>query len=124
MEDNMIALSINRRFLGLIVLAAVGFSTTVNAGLIHRYSFKDKAVKDSVGKVNATLKGGAKIEDAKLVLDNGDKTSDDANLSYLEFNDSIIPKSGSVSLVVWLTAKENKPFARIIDIGDKSGADG
>jgi hypothetical protein len=98
--------------------------TATDAGLIHRYSFKDPTVKDSVGNVDATLKGSAKIADGKLVLDNAGKTSDDAKLSYLEFNSSILPKSPSVSLVIWLTEKENPQYVRIIDFGDSDGGSG
>jgi hypothetical protein len=70
------------------------------------------------------LNGAARIADGKLVLDNGDKTSIDDGLSYLEFNSSIIPKAGSVSLVVWFTAKDVGNFARIINFGDKQDAEG
>ncbi|MGA2229974.1 MAG: LamG domain-containing protein [Tepidisphaeraceae bacterium] len=111
------------RSLICLLALAVG-SAVANAGLIHRYSFKDPTVKDSVGNIDATLKGSAKITDGKLVLDNDGKTSDDAKLSYLEFNSSILPKSGSVSLVVWLTEKENPQYVRIIDFGDSSSGSG
>jgi hypothetical protein len=102
-------------------------SATAQADLTHRYSFKDKAataVKDSVGHIDAALKGAAKITDGKLVLENGDKTSDSDKLSYVEFGSSVLPKSGSASLVIWITAKENPNFARIFDIGDQDGAEG
>jgi len=113
----------------IVFIIAIGLcAASANAGLIHRYSFKSGTTKDSVGKVDATLKGTAKIVDGKLVLQNGDKTSDDTNLSYLEFNSSILPASAdaksSTSLLIWITAKENAPFARVLDIGDKSGAEG
>jgi hypothetical protein len=97
---------------------------TCEAGLIHRYSFNGPAVTDSVGHVDGTLKGAAKISNGQLVLENTRKTSDDAGLSYLEFNSSVLPKSGSVSLAIWLTEKENPQYVRIIDFGDKSGSDG
>ncbi|MGA2582772.1 MAG: LamG domain-containing protein [Tepidisphaeraceae bacterium] len=109
----------------LVLLLVVGICSAADAGLIHRYSFNDNTANDSVGNVNGTLKGSAKIVDGKLVLDNGDKTCDDAGLSYLEFNGSVLPAKGtSVSLVIWITAKENPQFARILDIGDKADADG
>jgi hypothetical protein len=96
---------------------------TTAPGLIHRYSFNDGTARDSAGKIDGTLKGAAKIADGKLVLDNTDKangakTSGDATLSYLEFSGSIIPKSGSATLIVWITAPENQPYCRIMDIGD------
>jgi hypothetical protein len=106
------------------LLAIGACATTVNAGLIHRYSFNDPTVKDSVGKVNGKLKGAAAIADGKLTLKNEDKTSNDDNLSYVEFDSAILPKSGSVSLVVWFTAKEVPAFARILDVGDVEGGEG
>lgn len=111
------------RLLGAAMI--VGSVTLVaDAGLTHRYSFNDGAAKDSVGKIDATLKGNAKIADGKLVIDNGDLISSDPKLSYLEFNSSVLPKSGSVSLVVWVTAKTNPLFSRVIDFGETLGGDG
>jgi hypothetical protein len=109
----------NHPIRALICLIALSLCGAANAGLIHRYSFKDATVKDSVGKVDATLKG-----DAKIVLSNTGKTSDDAKLSYLQFNSPVIPKSGSVSLIIWVTAKENPPFCRVLDIGDSDSGSG
>lgn len=112
----------SRILLGAIAVGSV--SSVTNAGLIHRYSFKDGSVKDSVGKVDASLKGDAKVVDGKVVLVNGDKTSDDAKLSYIEFASPIIPKSGSASLAIWIQGKENATFARVIDIGASEGGTG
>jgi hypothetical protein len=99
-------------------------ASAANAGLIHRYSFNDGTAKDSVGKIDGTLKGDAKIAEGKLVLDNGERLCSDSGLGYLEFASSVIPKSGSVSLVVWITAKENPQFSRVIDIGDSENGEG
>jgi hypothetical protein len=52
----MIATS--RRILTPLVIIALAASVC-HAGLIHRYSFNGPAVKDSVGNVDATLKGTA-----------------------------------------------------------------
>jgi hypothetical protein len=103
---------------------ALGACTIADGGLIHRYSFDSPTVKDSVGKIDATLKGGAKVADGKLVLDNGEKISSDAALSYLQFDSSVLPREGSVSLVVWITAKENPLFSRVIDFGDTENGEG
>jgi hypothetical protein len=109
----------------LICLIALGLcAATADAGLIHCYSFNDGTAKDSAGHVDATLKGAAKVTDGKLVLDNADKTSGDDALSYLEFSGSILPKTGSASIAVWFTAKDAAPFARILNFGDKDGAEG
>jgi hypothetical protein len=109
----------------LICIIALGLcATSAHAGLIHRYSFKSGTAKDSVGSDDGALKGDAKIAGGKLVLDNGDKTSGDDGLSYLEFASSVLPKGGSASLVVWFTAKDTAAFARILNIGDKDGATG
>jgi hypothetical protein len=112
-----------KRAVGAFVLVAALAASAVRAELIHRYTFDDGA-KDSVGKVDGTLKGNAKVTDGKLVLDNGAKTSDDPKLSYVEFPAPIIPKSGSVSLVVWITGKDHPLFARVLDIGDSDGGEG
>src|SRR4051794_20252870 len=111
------------RVAGAFAFIAAVAGASARAELIHRYSFDDGA-KDSVGKVDGTLKGSAKVTDGKLVLDNGAKLSDDAKLSYVDFASPIIPKSGSVSLVVWITAKEHPLFARVLDIGDSEGGEG
>jgi hypothetical protein len=101
----------------LVALAALGLAPSAHAELTHRFSFKETPVKDSVGKAEGTLKGTAKVADGKLVIENGDKGSTDAALSYLEFKESLLPKSGSVSLVMWFTAKENPNFARLVNFG-------
>src|SRR5262245_27157150 len=88
------------------------FAASLRAELTHRYSFTDGG-KDSVGSVQANLKGDAKVEGGKLVLDNGEKTSADASLSYLEFASSLLPKEGSVTLMIWFTTNEAGPFARL-----------
>jgi len=119
----MIVASRSARLL-ISLLVIVSSAAACDGGLIHRYSFNQPIVKDSVGNVDATLKGAAKIADGKLVLENTDKTSGDDGVSYLEFNSSVLPKTGSVSLLIWLTEKENPQYVRIIDFGDKSGAEG
>ena len=113
---------ISRIVLPTLVIALT--ASICRADLIHRYSFNTPTPKDSVGHIDATLKGDAKIADGKLILENTGKTSDDAKLSYLEFNSSILPKSGSASLLIWITEKENPQYVRVIDFGDKSGAEG
>jgi len=105
------------------MLLALGPSSVARADLTHRYSFKE-GTKDSVGKVDATLKGGAKIADGKLTLDNGDKTSADADLSYVELAGPILPKEGSVSIAMWFAGKEMGQFSRLLDIGGKDDASG
>jgi hypothetical protein len=72
--------------------------------LIHRYNFKDGTANDSVGKINGALVGDAKIIDGKLVLNNTSKVSSDAALSYLKFDDRILPKTGSATIEVWFTS--------------------
>lgn len=110
---------------GILTLAGAG----ANAELIHRYSFTDAAakggvVKDSVGKVDGKLKGDATVADGKLVLKNDEKTSDDAALSYLEFDGSVLPKGQSATVAVWFTVKDAGNFSRVIDFGDKDDAGG
>lgn len=114
---------VNRMMLLMMVGIAL-MSAAAQAGLIHRYSFNDGAAKDSVGKVDGVLKGAAKVENGKLEIANGEKVSGDASLSYLEFPSAITPKSGSVSLAIWITAKQNAQFSRVLDIGDAEGSEG
>jgi two-component system, NtrC family, sensor kinase len=108
----------------LIAAATALFTTTANAVITHRYSFNDGTAKDSVGKVDGNLKGAASITDGKLVLKNDDKTSDDSQLSYLEFAGPILPKTGSCTIMAWFTASEAGNFGRIVNIGDKEDAEG
>jgi hypothetical protein len=110
------------------------FGATARADLTHRYSSNEPAsksdtgqvVKDSVGKVDAKLKGdGASVADGKLVLKNDEGvTSADDKVSYLEFASSPLPKSGSVSLVIWFSGKETGAFARLLNFSDKEEASG
>jgi hypothetical protein len=105
------------------LFALLALATTSHAALIHRYSFTDGG-KDSVGNVQAKLKGAAKVEGGKLVLDNGEKTSTDAALSYLEFASSILPKGHSVTIMMWFTTNESQPYARLLNIGDSEAGEG
>jgi hypothetical protein len=111
------------RTLAACATIAVGTAHFANAEITHRYSFKD-GTKDSVGKVDATLKGAAKVTDGKLVLDNGDKSSGDADVSYLDFSGPILPKQGSASIVIWFTGKEVGQYSRLLDIGAQDSGSG
>jgi len=107
-------------------LLALGLGVaTAQAGLTHRYSFKDSTAKDSVGNIDGKLKGpGASIADGKLVLKNDSSASGD-KASCLEFAGSLLPNGGtSVSLVVWFTAKDVGDFARVINFGASEGGEG
>ena len=99
---------------GLAILPA-----SVYAELTHRYSFKDDNAQDTVGKVNGKLEGEAKVADGALVLDNTSKTSDDESLSYLSFDERILPEKGSATIEVWFTSKTEGPYARIFDFGER-----
>jgi hypothetical protein len=57
-------------------------------------------------------------------LDNGDKTSGDAGISYVEFAGPLLPKTGSASLVVWFTGKEVGQYSRLLDIGSQDAGAG
>jgi hypothetical protein len=98
---------------------------TAQAGLTHRYSFKDGTAKDSVGNIDGKLKGpGASIADGKLVLKNEESATGD-KISCLEFAGSLLPQGGnSVSLVVWFTAKDVGGFARVINFGASESGEG
>ena len=87
------------------------------AELIHRYSFQDGGVNDSVGKTNGKLNGDAKVADGKLVLRNTGNSSDDAKASYVSFSERLLPKAGSATIEAWFTSKGNGQFARVFDFG-------
>ncbi len=107
----------------LAMLALGAAAPATQPELAHRYSFKS-GTKDLVGKVDAVLKGDAKIADGKLTLSNGDKTSGDAGVGYAEFAAPLLPKEGSASIVVWFTGKEMGQFSRLVDIGAQDGNEG
>jgi hypothetical protein len=115
------------RILGTFAgLLALGLGVTpAQAGLTHRFSFKDGSARDSVGNVDGKLKGpGASIVDGRLVLKNEESATGD-KISCLEFVGSLLPKGGnSVSLVVWFTAKDSGGFARVLNFGDSEGGEG
>ena len=112
-----------KMFAGLLAIGAC--LATAQAGLIHRYSFKDGTAKDSVGQVDGKLIGaGARIAGGQLVLKNEASASGD-KISCLEFSGSILPKSGgNVSLVVWFMAKDTGDFARVLNFGASVGTEG
>ena len=71
-------------FLGLLLIPFC--VANAPAGLTHRYSFNDNAaVKDSVGKIDGKLQGGATVTDGKLVLKNDNKNSGDNGVQFVEF---------------------------------------
>jgi hypothetical protein len=93
------------------------------AGLIHCYTFNNGG-KDAVGDVHANLKGEAKVENGKLVLNNGEKLSTDPSLAYVEFASSPLPKQGSVTLMIWFTATDTVPYARLLNFSDQEAGEG
>lgn len=108
-------------------------ATETSAALTHRYSFteattggtKGTVTKDSVGNTDAIVKGpAATVADGKLTLKNEDKTSDDAQLSYVEFAAPLIPRTGSTSIAVWFNANDAGAYARLVNFGDKEGDSG
>jgi hypothetical protein len=112
--------SLSARIVAAGFCIVLGVATLASADLIHRYSFNDAdAVKDSIGHTDGKLKGGATSGDGKLTLKNEDKTSGDDDVAYVDFDNSILPKGNSVSLVFWFSAKDAGAFSRVLDIGDQ-----
>lgn len=105
----------------LALACSLGVSVWVGAGaranLIHRYSFNDGTAKDSVGAMDAQLKGEAKIADGKLVLPGG-STSDAANASYLDFAGRVLPDQGSATVEAWFVSNGTGKWSRLFDFGD------
>jgi hypothetical protein len=111
------------RMLICLLVSASGFPAA-HASLTHRYSFNEAAARDLVGNINGKLKGpGATIADGKLILKN-DATAIGEAISCLEFPASLLPKSGSVSLVIWFTVKNAGAFSRLINFGSSEGTEG
>jgi hypothetical protein len=113
------------RWITLGIFAIGICASNAGADLTHRYSFNDAgAAKDSVGKIDGKLVGGATIADGKLTLKNDGKSSGDDGVAYLEFAGPILPKTGSVSIEVWFTAKDLTGFERVLNIGDHDSGEG
>jgi hypothetical protein len=113
--------------LQILALAVCILSLAVyaNADLTHRYSFTDATtVKDSVGKIDGKLVGGATVADGKLTLQNDGKNSGDDGVQYVEFAQPLLPAKGSASIVVWSTTNNIGSFSRILDIGDQQEGEG
>lgn len=100
-------------------------STPARADLTHRYSFTDAgAVKDSVGKIDGKLQGGATVADGKLTLQNDGKNSGDDGVQFVEFAQPLLPAKGSASIVIWFNANNTGAFSRLLDIGDQQEGEG
>lgn len=95
-----------------LALASLGMSAHA-ATLVHDYSFTS-GVTDSAGTSNGTLFGNATTDHGELVLD--------GNHSYVEFDQPIIPTSGSYSLAFTLirTADQSSGYAEFLSQGNES----
>lgn len=114
-----------RQWIGASLFGIILGGTSAQAELIHRFSFNDGPVKDSIGAITGKLVGaGAEIEGGQLRLKN-DEAAQPSKISYLELSDSVLPHGGTTaSIVVWFTAKEVGAFARILNFGDSDGSEG
>jgi hypothetical protein len=113
----------NQVLVGLFSAALL--NSMAAAGLIHRYSFNDGTGKDSAGTVQGKTVGtGATIADGKLSLKNDPVTTDPAKLSYFEFAGPILPKSGSATIMFWITCKDVAHYSRVVDIGESVNGEG
>jgi hypothetical protein len=90
-----------------IAVASVACKFTVQADLIHRYSFNDGTANDSVGSANGILMGnvggGPTISGGQLQLNNPNFSGPGYLENYLSLPASILPSSGSATIEEWFT---------------------
>lgn len=97
-----------------VALALYSLSVTTHAAtLVHDYSFAS-GVTDTIGTANGTLMGNASVDHGELILD--------GNHSYAEFDQPIIPTSGSYSLAFSLTrmADQSGGYVEYLSQGNES----
>lgn len=90
---------------------------SVNADLVHRYSFASDA-SDSVGTADGTLFGDAVVSGGALVLDGTD--------DWLELpgEEIAINTYTSATIEAWYTLNAQQDWQRVFDFGDTSGSSG
>lgn len=90
---------------------------TIGAGrMIHRWSFTDGSLVDSIGGSTAVLVG-SKSEEVTLA-DNAVTFPGGGNGEcYLDLGADMIPSSGAVTIEVWGTQNQVKDWSRIWNIG-------
>jgi hypothetical protein len=107
-------MSLMIRAVALASMAFASWGTTAQAAtLVHDYSFAS-GVTDVVGSANGTLMGNASTDHGQLVLD--------GNHSYVEFDQAIIPTTGSYSLAFSLTrtADQSGGYVEYLSQGNES----
>ncbi|MGA2441010.1 MAG: PEP-CTERM sorting domain-containing protein [Tepidisphaeraceae bacterium] len=77
-------------------------ASSLNAALIHRYSFTTDA-SDSVGAANGTLMNSATVAGGQLQLNNPNFSGPSTAGGYLGLSPSILPSSGSATIEQWFT---------------------
>ena len=92
-----------------VIASVVGLAactSTVQADLIHRYSFTTDA-SDSVGSANGTLvgtvSGGPTVSGGQLQLNNPSFSGPSSGQNYLSLPGSVLPSSGSATIEEWFT---------------------
>ena len=82
--------------------------------LIHRWSFADGSLADSVGGSTAVKMGGGEITfaDGAVTLPGGGNGT-----CYLSMGTDVVPASGEVTIEIWGTQNEVRDWSRIFCIG-------
>jgi len=101
-------------------LISVGFCQLAPAGLTHRYSF-DADASDSVGGADATLMGIATVGTGQLQLNNPNFSGSSFAGGYLSLPASILPSSGSATIMQWFTFSGSGFFTEGWAFSDRDG---
>jgi len=117
-------------FATLAIFAALAMAQTVEASLIHRYSFNETSgttVKDSVGTADGQIKGnGAYFTgDGQLVLPGLTGSADAADVisGYVDLPNHMINVLTNVTVECWVTWQGSGSWERIFDFGTSAGGE-
>ena len=120
----------NTGWLALGIGLALNLNLTVQAELIHRYSFNETSgttVKDSVGTADGVLKGnGAALDGSEnLVLPGGTSSAaDPATISgYVDLPNHIINILTNLTIETWGVWNGSGAWQRVFDFGTSDGGE-
>ena len=83
---------------------------TFAATALHHYAFNNSGVDDSIGTTNGTLVGGATLVGGRLNLD--------GSTGYVQFNQHIVPTTGSFSIAFFAQEVSPQPtYTEIVSQG-------
>lgn len=106
---------------GLMALAA-SLAASAASPLVHRYSFNDGTVNDSVGKAHGKTMGGVTIADGQAHFDG--KAGSRIELPPSGADGINLNSYQAVTLEAWYTIESEEGWQRIFDFGATSGGQG